>query len=357
MATLDAPIGRVAVTRGARVAGIVCCVPGKRITNDHFVGKFGEKSVEDVVKMIGVTERHWVEPGVSSADLCQAAAERLLPGLDWSPESVDAIIFVSQTPDFVLPSTACALHGRLGLRRGGIAFDVNLGCSGYPYALWLATTLIQGGAADRVLLAVGDTISRVVDPEDRATAMLFGDAGTVTAVERIPQGEDSPESHFVLGTDGKGESHLIIPRGLFKQRSEALDPRLASRNAACLFMDGAEIFNFTLGVVPRLLTQLLSAAALEREAYDAFAFHQANSFMLNHLAKKMKLDTSRVPVNIGRFGNTSCASIPLLLCSDLGSRIQETTLQLALLGFGVGYSWAAASMKVGPLRIAEVIEQ
>jgi len=229
-------------------------------------------------------------------------------------------------------------------------------------------TMVQSGAADRVLLAVGDTISRVVDPKDRATAMLFGDAGSVTAVERSPEtaktaktaktaDTDDTITHFVLGTDGQGEGHLIIPAGPFKQRSEAVDARLAGKNAACLYMDGAEIFNFTLATVPRLLTALLGAAAIEREAYDAFAFHQANSFMLSHLAKKMKLNPERVPMNIARFGNTSCASIPLLLCSDLAPRLKRESLQMALLGFGVGFSWAAASLKIGPLRVAEIIER
>ncbi len=356
MARYDAPIGQQVSTQGSRVVGLVSCVPSRVVGNDHFEALFGADSVADVVKMIGVQERRWVGDGVSTADLCQTAANRLLIGLGWTADDVDALIFVSQTPDFMLPATACALHGRLELRRGAIAFDINLGCSGYPYALWLAQTMIQSGAARRVLVAVGDTISRIVDSTDRATAMLFGDAGTVTALEACDLDDPSATSHFVLGTDGRGESHLIVPQGPFKRRDGQLDSRLAGRDPACLYMDGGEIFNFTLAVVPHLLANTLSGAGKTLDDYDAFLFHQANSFMLKHLAKKMKLPESRVPSNIARFGNTSSASIPLLITSELAPLLQTQGLQLALFGFGVGFSWASMSMKLGPLRVVETIE-
>jgi 3-oxoacyl-[acyl-carrier-protein] synthase-3 len=179
-------IGREARLTGARIMGVVSCVPPKIRVNEDFHSTFGESAVADVVKMIGVQSRHQVEGTVTTRDLCRHAATQLLGKLEWSPDSVDAVLFVSQTPDFRLPPTACALQADLGVEPGCIAFDINLGCSGYPYALWLGMSMIQTGAARRVLLAVGDTISRVVDPNDRATALLFGDAGTVTALEADP---------------------------------------------------------------------------------------------------------------------------------------------------------------------------
>lgn len=353
MATATLAAGQRASTRGARIAGVVSCVPQRVVGNDYFAERFGEGPTADVVKMIGVHTRRWVAPGTSTADLCQHAGQRLLAGLGWSADSVDGIIFVSQTPDYRLPATACALQKRLGLRTGALAFDVNLGCSGYPYALWLAMTIVQSGAAQRMLLAVGDTVSRIVDPNDRATAMLFGDAGTLTAVEKT--GDDAA-AHFILGSDGGGETHLIVPSGGFHERTAADDPRLADRNAACLFMDGGEIFNFTLSSVPGLVAGCFDQAGTTAADYAAFLFHQANAFMIKHLVKKSKLPPERAPLNIDRYGNTSSASIPLLMTTDLAEALRAGPQRLAMFGFGVGYSWASASLDVGPLQCVETIE-
>jgi 3-oxoacyl-[acyl-carrier-protein] synthase-3 len=350
---MNLPIGREIRTSGARIAGIVSCVPSQQLANSYFTDAFGETAVADVVKLIGVESRRRAGPETSTRDLCRRAGERLLAGLAWEPSSVDAIIFVSQTPDYRLPATACALQAGLGISTSSIAFDINLGCSGYPYALWLGMTMVQTGAARRVLLAVGDTVSKIVDPADRATALLFGDAGTMTAIEQAGTGDCA---HFILGTDGRGAANLIVPQGGFKDHSLANDPRLAGRDAASLYMDGGEIFNFTLRAVPALIARTAAFAETDIASYDQFLFHQANLFMLKHLAKKAKLPAEKVPTNIDRFGNTSSASIPLLMTTELADTLRTGTHQLAMFGFGVGYSWASASLTVGDLGICETIE-
>lgn len=278
--------------------------------------------------------------------------KKLLEGLNWSPESVDALIFVSQTPDYRLPATACTLHSDLGLSRATIAFDINLGCSGYPYALWLGMTMVQTGAAKRVLLAVGDTVSKMVDPTDRSTALLFGDAGTMTAIEISSEGE----AFFVLGTDGAGSKNLIVPAGAFRDYSRCGDLRLAEKNPNSLYMDGGEIFNFTLRSVPALVAYLEEMTKLQNEAYDFLLFHQANLFMLKHLAKKLKIPIEKMPINIDEYGNTSCASIPLLMTTRLKDHLTRAPLQIGMFGFGVGYSWGAASLRIGPLKFIDAIE-
>lgn len=338
--------GRGAVVGGARIAGVVACVPPRIVGNEIFVDRFGE-GVADVTKMTGVQHRHWVDDNTTTSDLCETAALRLLDGLDWTADTVDALIFVSQTPDYRLPATATSLQARLGLRSGIIAFDVNLGCSGYPYGLWLAMMMVSSGAARRVLLAVGDTSSRVVDPNDRATALLFGDAGTVTAIEAS---ETTDEVSFVLGSDGTGAGNLIIPHGASRHEDHRTphDPEK-------LFMDGGEIFTFTLKAVPPLVADTLTLSNTGVGDYDAFLFHQANSFMIRHLAKKSKLPPERVPINIERYGNTSSATIPLLIADDLAPQLRTGTLRIAMFGFGVGYSWASASMRIGPLACVETI--
>ena len=346
MAETRVQSGQCASFTGVGIAGIVACVPPRVVENAEFEAAFGT-GVGDVTKMTGVERRRWVADDVTTSDLCVAASTRLMAQLEWAPDSVDALIFISQTPDYKLPATACVMQAKLGLRKGIIAFDVNLGCSAYPYGLWLASMLVSSGSANRVLLAVGDTSSRVVDPQDRATAMLFGDAGAVTAIVRS---NENLKSHFILGSDGTGYQNLIIREGASRGKQLNGKP-----NPTKLFMDGGEIFNFTLKSVPNLVRDLMELSGLTIDDHDAFLFHQANTFMINHLAKKAKLPTDKVPINIGRYGNTSSATIPLLMADDLADRLLTQETRLAMFGFGVGYSWAAGSIPMQPLACAEVI--
>ncbi|ANJ71602.1 ketoacyl-ACP synthase III [Ralstonia insidiosa] len=341
--------GRAHRLDGVAIRGVASVLPRREIDNQRFEAEFGEESVRDVVKMIGVRRRYWVEEGVTAADLCFQAADKLLARLSWDKSTVDALIFVSQTPDYRLPATACVLQGRLGLGTACAAFDVNLGCSGYTYGLWLASSLIKGGSR-RVLLLAGDTISRTVSPSDRATAMLFGDAGTATAVEFD---EHAGSSVFVLGTDGRGATNLMIPQGAYR-KSEAHDERLEGRDPTCLFMDGGEIFNFTLRSVPPLTADTLSFAGRAIDDVDGFLYHQANEFMLKHLARKSKISAEKFHTNIDQYGNTSCASIPLLMTTNLSEQLAASRMTLLMAGFGVGYSWGSALMDVGPLSCNEI---
>lgn len=346
-------IGKKIGVKFARIAGLMACIPSAMVDNTYFTDSFTPVEIEDVVKIIGVKNRRWVDSETSAGDLCFAAAERLLFELGWEKDSIDAVIFISQTPDFRLPATACGLQSRLGISNACIAFDVNLGCSGYPYALWLGSTMIQSGAARRVLLAVGDTISKLIDKSDRSTAMLFGDAGTVTALEYA---EDVGTTNFILGTKGAGSGNLIVPHGAFKNISVAEDERFNGKDASCLFMDGGEIFNFTLKTIPSLVEGALEGSGSTIQSCDYFLFHQANLFMLKHLGKKLKLPQEKFPLNIQDYGNTSCASIPLLMATNLSSQLKSKANLLAMFGFGVGYSWGSTVMKVGPLRSVGVIE-
>lgn len=344
------PCGQHARTNGAQIAGVVSCVPHNVVDNSFFEKQFGD-GVAEVTKMTGVLARHRADENVTTSDLCEAAAEHLLERLGWDRESIDGLIFVTQSPDYRLPATACSVHGRMKLRVGAIAFDVNLGCSGYPYGLWLAMMAVQTGAMRRVLLAVGDTSGKTIDSTDRSTALLFGDAGTVTAIEAT----DDPDAvaHFVLGSDGGGAENLIVPNGAFRVRTA--EGKFKGRDLDKLYMDGGEIFTFTLKSVPPLINETIEAAGASREEYDAFLLHQANTFMINHIAKKAKLPKEKVPINMDRYGNTSSATIPLLMTTDIADELTQRSMRLGMFGFGVGYSWASASIKVGPLACAETI--
>jgi 3-oxoacyl-[acyl-carrier-protein] synthase-3 len=318
--------------------------------NSGFDVQFGE-GAQQVTKMTGVLERRITTPAATTADLCETAANHLLVKSGIKASDIDALIFVSQTPDYRLPATACELQDKLGLSTSTAAFDVNLGCSGYPYGLWLGSMMIESGSADRVLVLVGDTISKIVAHDDRSTAMLFGDAGSATLLERS---KEANPMHFVLGTDGSGAQNLIVPEGAFRAVSTR-DVR-NENSPDKLFMDGGEIFNFTLKAVPQLVDALRAVALEENEDFDHYLFHQANAFMIKHLVKKAKIIPEKAPINIDRFGNTSSATLPLLIVDTCREQAMgESGAKFGMFGFGVGYSWAACATQLRQLHCADLI--
>lgn len=333
-----------------RIAGITCSVPADVQTNSHFTARFGD-GVEHVTKMTGILERRIAPDSITTSDLCHHAAIHLLDKMNVDRSEIGAVIFVSQTPDYRLPATACELQARLNLSQNVAAFDVNLGCSGYTYGLWLAASLIASGSVDKILLLVGDTISKIVAEDDRATAMLFGDCGTATLVERSDASE--PMS-FVLGTDGRGARNLIVPDGAF--RGVGYQDERNQNPSDKLFMEGTEIFNFTLKAVPELVSKLKNLALQPETDFDFYLFHQANSFMIKHLAKKAKIPSDKAPINIDSFGNTSSATIPLLLVTKCRDTILSTDGgHFGMFGFGVGYSWAGCASKLQHLGCADLV--
>lgn len=322
---------------GLRIAGIATCVPPRVENNlDPALG-FDPDEVRKVVQMAGVRERRVVEPGVTAADLCFEAAEDLLQRLGWERESVSGLIFVTQSPDYFLPSTACMLHQWLGLPDDCAAFDMGLGCSGYPYGLYLAAAMLKGGGHRRILMLHGETPSRFVAPDDQATRLLFSDAGSATALELA----DGGSAAFCLHTDGSGHAGLIIRGGAFRDRTPA-DPR-----DQFLRMDGAGIFNFTIKRVPPLVRDALEFAGLGVEQVDQFVFHQSNRFIMKHLMKKCGLPEARVPMTIEDNGNCGGPSVAVTLTRSLPAQ-RERALKLMLLGYGVGLSWGAAVVDVDP---------
>jgi 3-oxoacyl-[acyl-carrier-protein] synthase III len=344
---------------GFRIAGVASAVPTTVRTTHDAEKVFGAEQVATISQSTGVSSRRVANPPVCASDLCLAAAQRLLSEVGWAPSEVGGLVFVSQTPDYVLPATSCCLQSRLGLPTTAFAFDVNLGCSGYVYGLWLAATLVKT-MGSRVLLLVGDTITGKVSPEDRSVALLFGDAGTATAIE--PAEESSP-AVFELGTDGAGASALVVPAGARRHpwSAAAAVPSVRTdgniRSDANLFMDGPEVFAFTLRRVPPLIRATLRQAGCVMEDVDFFVFHQANRFMLEHLRKGMKMPPEKLVLAMEHFGNTSSASIPLALTtSPLRQRLQVSSLRLVLAGFGVGFSWGATLLQCGPMVMPELVE-
>lgn len=343
---------------GVRVAGMASARPEAVRTIDDDAALFGAEEMAKTAKSIGVRQRHVAPPGMCTSDLCRAAADRLLEALGWERDTVEGLIFVSQSPDYELPSTACTLQARLGLTDRCAAFDVGLGCSGFVYGLWLGSQIVAGGGIRRLLLLTGDVSTRRQAPRDRSVIPLFGDAGTATAIEFD---RTATSMQFELGTDGTGYGAIIIPASGFRQPRTAetkilrQDPDGIERAAEHIRINGPDVFNFTIKRVPPLVERVMAAAGLTRDEHDYFVFHQANAFMLQHLAKRLKLPADKFIVNMETVGNTSSASIPLALTMSLREPLAHGRTRLLLAGFGVGLSWGAVSLEAGPMVVPEPI--
>lgn len=337
------------------IQGIVSAVPANVEGLEQLATVFGNEDSRKIAQVTGVYDRHITTPEQCTSDLCFHAAVRLMEELNWARDSIDALIMVSQSFDYLCPATSCCLHGRLSLSKDCAAFDVALGCSGYVYGLWNAASLIACGCK-RVLLLAGDTPSKFVSPLDKSTRPLFGDAGSATAIEY----KENQRMYFELGTDGTGFSHLIIPAGGVRQMRTTETAKRTEREGGNirsdedLFMDGAEIFTFTLREVPPMLSKVLTSSGWVIEDVDAFVFHQANQFILDYLSKKMKLPPDKVPYSLKDFGNTSSASIPLTMSQRLSELLQGDKTRLVLAGFGIGFSWGAVALESGPMLLPEI---
>ena len=335
-------------TSGARIAGICTSVPSRKFDNIADTAEFTAQEVRKVTGMAGVLSRRMAGESVCSSDLCVAAAQQLLNSLGWEPASIDALIMVTQTPDYLLPSTSCIIQRRLGLGDHCAAFDLGQGCSGYPYGMWLAAMMLQSGGIRRALVLHGETPTRFTDKNDRSVALLFGDAGSATALEADPA--SSKGWHFVLHSDGNGFDSIIVEAGGFRNRSNA-DPR-----KHCVAMDGAQVFNFTIQRVPPLIDETLAAAKLCADDVDYFIFHQSNQFIIKHLCAKQGLPAEKVPMTLKHFGNTGGVSLPLTITDGGLIRPENRPLKLMLLGYGVGLSWASALLELDSNAVLERVE-
>jgi 3-oxoacyl-[acyl-carrier-protein] synthase-3 len=332
-------------------------VPAAKRSISDEIPVFGEQASK-IAKMTGVYSRRVASAETCASDLCYAAAESLMRNLNWAPDSVEGLFLVTQNPDYMFPGSACSLQQRLGLSKECAAFDLNLGCSGYVYGLWVASSLLAASGLKRVLLLAGDTATKTASPQDSSVATLFGDAGTATALE---PGSATDVMSFHLGTDGTGVKHLYLPAGGFRNphTQETCVRRLRedgnTRSDEDVYMNGSEIFAFTLREVPKSLRAALAFSGWTPGDVDAFVPHQANQFMLEHLAKRTGLKEKMVLV-LGEFGNTSSASIPLAMTARLREPLQSRPMKLLLSGFGIGLSWATVALIAGPIVMPELAE-
>ncbi|MBQ3709543.1 MAG: ketoacyl-ACP synthase III [Bacteroidales bacterium] len=339
------------------IKAIAACVPPKVERNKDLSYFMSEEEILKAIQNTGIEERRMAEKDVCTSDLCFKAAEKLLVDNAIDRGTIDALIFVSHTSDYHHPATAPILQHRLGLSKNTLSFDISLACSGYVYGLSTAYAYASQPGINRVLLLVGETMSKIVSRYDKVNTPLFGDAGTATLIEKGDYGE----SVFSLHSDGSGYEVMMIPDGGFRNptTSESLmeetDANGDRRTREQFRMDGMAVFNFGMSVEPRDIKNLLDEAGLQLSQLDLLIYHQANKFMTDFFTKWLKFDKAKTPYSIKKFGNTSSASIPLTIVTELKNGYPDRE-HVILSGFGAGLSWGSVLLDLRLCAISELVE-
>lgn len=339
------------------ISAIAACVPAQVERNADLGYFMSDEEIQKAINNIGIEERRIAPSDVCSSDLCYQAAEQLLEDNQIDRSTIDALIFVSQTADYHQPATAPMLQNRLGLSKDTLCFDINLACSGYVYGLSTAYVYANMPTINRVLLLVGETMSKIVSRQDKVNTPLFGDAGTATLIEK----GDFGESWFNLHSDGSGAEVMMIPHGGFRQPTtldsfvEEMDDNGDIRNQLQFRMDGMAVFNFGISEEPRDVKNLVAQAGLTMNDIDLLIYHQANRFMTDFFTKWLKFDKAKTPYSIQKFGNTSSASIPLTIVAELKEKYPQRE-KVILSGFGAGLSWGSALVNLTKCNISQLQE-
>lgn len=315
--------------------------PKETITNEQLVKEFPEWTVEKVAKKVGIHSRHIAAEDEFTSDMAVKAAENLFHEHGIAKDSIDFILLCTQSPDYFLPTTACLVQDRLGISTKAGALDFNQGCSGYIYGLALAKGLISAGIAKNILLITSETYSKHIHSSDKGNRTIFGDAASASLIStdgfaRIGE--------FELGTDGSGGEDLIVRNGAMKAAKTSTEAELNMDDH--LYMNGSGVFNFTIGAVPNLVKETLSKNTIELAQTDWFIFHQANTFMLNHLRKKAGIDEEKFLLHMENCGNTVSSTIPIVLKAYKDKNTFKVGEKLLLAGFGVGYSWGGTILTI-----------
>ena len=324
---------------GVGITALAAAVPRTVINNYEYTQYFPADQVKEVVDKVGIFERRFADENTCSSDLCYAAAEKLIADNNIDRSEIDLLVFISQTPDYRMPATSVILQDRLHLSNSTIAFDINLGCSAF--------------------MLDGETRSKVYSPKDRRTAFLFGDGGVAALVER---GECFGKSYFSLNSDGSREGLIKVDAGGYRKMSsvETVKERVVDeygniRSEEQGYMHGGDVFNFVIREIPKDIKALLAYAETDKDEFDYMVFHQANNFINSYLAKKLKLDTTKIPSTIAKYGNTSSVSVPLTIVSELRGKL-DGDKKLLLSAFGVGMTWATAIINFNNCKISDIVE-
>lgn len=342
-----------------QIKGISACVPKmcqENISLDVFVN---EEEASKFISSTGIERRRVADNNTTTSDLCARAAEELISTLEWDKKDIECLIFVTQSPDYVLPATSCILQKRLALNEECYTLDISLGCSGWVYGLSVIASLMSSGNIKKGLLLVGDTISKLNSPKDKSTWPLFGDAGTATALEFS---NNANSLYFHMATDGSGSEAIIIKDGGYRNQVTPQSFNYINidngiiRNSLQCSLNGMDVFAFGISQAPRSVNNVIDRFGINQEKVDYYLFHQANKFMNEKIRKKLKLSEEQVPYSLKNFGNTSSATIPLTMVTQLSEQLRTQTLNMIGCGFGVGLSWGTVHFLTDKICIPELIE-
>ena len=290
--------------------------------------------LEDIEEKTGVNIRYISAPEQTATDMAALAAEKIFSS-GVQKEEIEFLILITQSPDYALPTSACILQDRLGLDKSCMAFDVNLGCSGFIYGLAIGGSLIERGLAKKGLVICSETYTKYIDKSDRTCRPLFSDAASAALLSSSDHNDIGP---FEMGTDGSGFNNLILPSSGTRVNDQQADEKN-------LFMNGSEIFMFTMDMVPKCVNALLDKSGTQMEDIDLFIFHQASKLVIDNIIRRLNLPEEKVYVNYNQIGNTVSASIPIALSQALQERRLKNNDQVMLVGFGVGYSWGSCLLR------------
>ena len=341
-----------------RITGIASCVPHEIIENSTSDIFENSDEANRFIETTGIAKRHVVGSSkICASDLCIKAAEKLIEDKNWVKEEIDCLIFVTQTPDYILPATSCIIQDKLGLSKECYTLDISLGCSGWVYGLSVIASLMQTGMFKKGLLLAGDTTTVTKSAKDKSTYPLFGDAGTATSLEFD---ESCVPMYFHFGTDGSGFESIMIKDGGFRNpfSIESLDEKVYPggiiRNDLQSILNGANVFTFGIGRAPKSVKALIEKFDIQLENIDYGLFHQANKMMNEKIRNKLNLPPEKVPYSIEEFGNTSSASIPLTMNWKLRESIKTKKNSYIACGFGVGLSWGSVYFETENINCPEI---
>lgn len=344
---------------GVGISAMAAAVPRRVINNYEYTQYFPADQVKEIVDKVGIYERRFADEHTCSSDLCYAAAEKLIADNVIDRSEIDLLVFISQTPDYRMPATSVILQERLRLPHTTIAFDINLGCSAFMYGLSVVYAMMQSSGLRKALILDGETRSKVYSPKDRRTAFLFGDGGVAALIERR---EVFGRSYFSLNSDGSREDLIKINAGGYRNMSsvETLKEKVIDeygniRNDEQGYMHGGDVFNFVIREIPKDIKRLLEHTNVDKDSFDFIILHQANNFINSYIIKKMKLDASKIPSTLAKFGNTSSVSVPLTIVSELKDKL-EGRKRILLSAFGVGLTWATGIVELQDCVISDIVE-
>lgn len=334
------------ILKQIKISGIACAVPTHKVDNEDFLNYYEKKYVDRFYKITGIKTRYWSGPRQTAADLCFVAAKKVLDQHGLGGDDIGSLIFLTQTPDYKTPSTAFVLQHRLGIEQDAVVFDINMGCTAFIHGIYVMAGLFQNQHKKYGLLLLGDSLPGRKVTEDHTDSMMFGDAGSAVLLEKSEDGIPC-----VLKSNGEGFQTIMNPMG----ERFPLDHAAPNWDFCRYYMDGAEVFNFAVNTMPNEIEEYLKVSEQKKKDFDYYVFHQANRFILRHLANDLDIPLDQVPISLDSYGNTNGASVPVTLVDMYDKGFFQEKKHLLICAFGIGMSWGILDIFIDSAQVLPMI--